>query len=271
MMKKMNLSMIIGLIIIVMIIGLIIATPFMELSNPNDVDPANRLKSSSAEHLLGTDFLGRDILSRTLQGFKLSIFIAFMVTMISTVAGLVLGTLAAYNKYASNIIMRVMDGIMAFPTIILAIALAGILGAGVSNIIISLTISYFPTIVRLVKNEVLNIKNAEFVESYIVLGKSKFYIISKIIWPNIMSPILVQTTFIFAMAILNESILSFLGVGIKAPAPSLGGTVNDGRNYMIVAPWTIVYPGLTISMIVLGLNMFGDGLRDYFDPKKQVR
>lgn len=271
MMKKINLSMIVGLIIIIMIVGLIVATPFLELANPNDVNPANRLKPSSPDNPLGTDFLGRDILARTLHGFRLSIFIAFMVTMISTIAGLVLGTLAAYNKIASNFIMRIMDGIMAFPTIILAIALAGILGAGTSNIIISLTISYFPTIVRLVKNEVLNIKNAEFVESYIVLGKSKLYIICKVIWPNIISPILVQTTFIFAMAILNESILSFLGVGIKAPASSLGGMVNDGRNYMIVAPWTIIYPGLTISMIVLGLNMFGDGLRDYFDPKNQVR
>ncbi len=167
--------------------------------------------------------------------------------------------------------MRLVDGIMAFPTIILAIALAGVLGAGTKNIIIALSISYFPMIARITRNAILEVLGKEYVESAVTLGKNDLYIIFYYILPNIAPHVMVQVTFTFAMAILNESILSFLGVGIKVPTPSLGGMVNDGRNYINTAPWIITFPGLIISLIVLSLNMIGDGLRDALDPRYKNR
>lgn len=163
--------------------------------------------------------------------------------------------------------MRILDGVMAFPSIIIAIALAGILGTGKINIIIALSVAYFPTMARIVRSSVLSLRDIEYVQSIKVLGASDVYIIIHHIIPNIISPIIVQMTFIFALAVFDEAALSYLGVGIRAPEPSLGGMVSDARKYMSVAPWTILYPGLMIAYIVLGLNLLGDGLRDYFDPK----
>lgn len=257
----------IGVILLIIPILLAIFAPVLTSYDISTVDPVNRLLNPSAEHFMGTDDLGRDVFTRAVYGIGISLFIGFVVTLISLVVGLLVGIISAYYTFTEKFLMRIVDGIMAFPTIILAIALAGILGSGITNIIIALSISYFPSIARITLNSVLAIKKAEYVESTISIGKSDFYIIANCILPNIISPIIVQTTFIFAMAILNESILSFLGVGIQVPMPSLGGMVNDGRNYLMVAPWIMTFPGLMISWIVLALNMLGDGLRDYFDPQ----
>ncbi|QSX05862.1 ABC transporter permease [Sedimentibacter sp. zth1] len=257
----------VGIVLIIIPIFLAIFVPVLAKYDPSVVNPLNRLQSPSLEHLMGTDDLGRDVFSRTLFGIRTSLIIGFAVTLISLFIGVFTGIVAAYYPITSGIIMRFIDGIMAFPTIIFAIALAGVLGSGITNIIVALAVSYFPMITRITRNAVLEVKEMEYVKSTISIGKNDLYIIFKCILPNIISPIIVQTTFTFAMAILNESILSFLGVGIQVPLPSLGGMVNDGRNYMMIAPWIIVFPGLTISWIVLALNIIGDGLRDFFDPK----
>lgn len=259
----------IGIILLLIPILLAIFAPVLTDYDTSSVEPSNRLQYPSKDHLMGTDDLGRDVFARTAYGISISLFIGFAVTLISLIIGLVVGIVSAYYTITEGFLMRIVDGIMAFPSIILAIALAGILGSGITNIIIALSISYFPIIARITRNSVLSIKETEYVESTIVIGKSDFYIIVNCILPNIISPIIVQTTFTFAMAILNESILSFLGVGIQVPMPSLGGMVNDGRNYFIVAPWIMTFPGLTISWIVLALNMLGDGLRDRFDPQSR--
>jgi len=259
----------VGMILMLFPILLAVFAPILTHFDTSSVDPVNRLQSISSEHLMGTDNLGRDVFARTIYGIRMSLFIGFIVTCMSLVSGMIVGILSAYYKLADRILMRIVDGIMAFPTIILAIAMAGVLGSGITNIIIALSISYFPMFARITRNAVQIVKGAEYVESTIAIGKGDFYIITNCILPNILSPLIVQTTFTFAMAILNESILSFLGVGIQVPMPSLGGMVSDGRNYLMVAPWITTFPGLTISWIVLSLNMFGDGMRDHLDPKNR--
>jgi len=266
--RKLNTNIKMGLIFICIPITIAIIAPLLMSLNVSDVDPIMRFQFVSAGHFMGTDDLGRDIFSRVIYGIRISIFIGLVVTIISALVGMVTGILSAYYRPADLILMRLVDGIMAFPTIILAISLAGVLGAGISNIIIALSISYFPMFARITKNSVLTTQSTEYVESAIALGKHDFYIIKNYILPNILPPVIVQVTFTFAMAILNESILSFLGVGIQVPMPSLGGMVNDGRNYLTIAPWIITFPGLTISWIVMSLNLIGDGVRDQLDPKK---
>lgn len=232
--------------------------------------PAIRLTAPDAVHWMGTDDVGRDVFIRVICGIKMSIIIGFAVALISGLVGTIAGISAAYYPITSKVIMRIVDSIMAFPTIILAIVLAGIMGAGMRNIIIALSISYFPMIARVVRNATAEVLSTEYVESAEVLGKSNTYIIFYYILPNIASPLIVQMTYTFAMAILNESILSFLGVGIQIPTPSLGGMVSDGRNYISTAPWIIAFPGLVISWIVLSLDLLGDGMREMMDPKSTL-
>lgn len=267
--KNINNYIKIGNTILLGVIILLIIGPMLTDFSIDKVDVMSRLSSPSKTHLWGTDNLGRDIFTRGVYGLRISLFIGFAVTFFSSLLGTFVGVISSYSVIMDKVLMRLTDVIMAFPAIIVAIALSGILGSGVRNIIIALSISYFPSIARITKNAVMNVKESEYVQSTIVIGKSNIYIIFKCILPNIISPILVQMTYIFAMAILNESILSFLGVGIKVPMPSLGGMVSDGRNYFSVAPWMVFFPGTIISLIVLSLNMIGDGLREHFNPKSQ--
>ncbi|BEP28137.1 ABC transporter permease [Helicovermis profundi] len=259
----------IGLIMLLIPIVLGVFAPLISNLDIDLVDSANRLKSINALNWMGTDNLGRDVFTRTIYGIRVSLFIGVLVTALSLVTGIIIGIYASYFKRTGDMIMRLLDGIMAFPTIILAITMAGILGSGVPNIIIALTVSYFPTFVRITRERVIAVKKTDYVESAVAIGKGNAYIIRNYIIPNIIAPLIVQATFIFAMAILNESILSFLGVGLKVPMPSLGGMVSDGRNYMMIAPWIIMFPGLIISLIVFSINLIGDGLRDVLDPQSE--
>lgn len=264
---KINLYIKIGIVLIILPLILIGLGLMFTTFDTQGIDAINRLDKPSVQHLMGTDELGRDVFSRMVFGIRNSLFIGLTVTSISLIVGLIVGVISAYYPLADKFLMRVVDIVMAFPSIIVAIALAGILGSGIRNIIIALSISYFPMMARVVKNAVIDVKSNEYIQSAIVIGKSDFYIIARCILPNIISEILVQTTYIFAMAILNEAVLSFLGVGIKPPMPSLGGMVSDGRNYFIIAPWLVVLPSISISWIVLSLNMIGDGLREAYNPK----
>lgn len=243
--------------------------PLVSTFDPLLTAPAMRLTAPGSVHWMGTDDVGRDVFVRVIYGIKISMIIGVVVALISGITGTIAGISAAYYPVTSKVIMRIVDSIMAFPTIILAIVLAGILGAGMRNIIIALSISYFPMIARVVRNATAEVLATEYVESAEVLGKSNTYIIFRYILPNIASPLIVQITYTFAMAILNESILSFLGVGIQIPTPSLGGMVSDGRNYISTAPWIITFPGLVISWIVLSLDLLGDGLREMLDPRRK--
>ena len=265
--RQYNIFLIVGIVIFLTAIFIAVFCPIITKYDPLLVNVKERITAPTGQHKLGTDEMGRDVLSRMFFGVRASMIIGVSVAIISTVAGIIVGVIAGYYKKVDNALMRILDGVMAFPSIIIAIALAGILGTGKINIIIALSVAYFPTMARIVRSSVLSLRDIEYVQSIKVLGASDAYIIIHHIIPNIISPIIVQMTFIFALAVFDEAALSYLGVGIRAPEPSLGGMVSDARKYMSVAPWTILYPGLMIAYIVLGLNLLGDGLRDYFDPK----
>ena len=265
--RQYNIFLIVGIVIVLTAIFIAVFCPIITKYDPLLVNVKERITAPTGQHKLGTDEMGRDVLSRMFFGVRASMIIGVSVAIISTMAGIIVGVIAGYYNKVDNVLMRILDGVMAFPSIIIAIALAGILGTGKINIIIALSVAYFPTMARIVRSSVLSLRDIEYVQSIKVLGASDVYIIIHHIIPNIISPIIVQMTFIFALAVFDEAALSYRGVGIRAPEPSLGGMVSDARKYMSVAPWTILYPGLMIAYIVLGLNLLGDGLRDYFDPK----
>ncbi|MGM0500313.1 MAG: ABC transporter permease [Bacillota bacterium] len=256
-----------SIIILSILIFLSLFAPVLTDYNPVRNDARNRLQPPSREHLLGTDQFGRDIFTRILYGLRTSIEIGISVVILTVIFGGIIGIAAGYYPQLDTIIMRVLDAMMAFPGIIIAISLAAIWGAGKLNIIFALSFAYFPKMARIVRSAVISIKDLEYIESARASGANDLRIIFKYILKNSASPIMVQATFNFALAILDEAALSFLGVGIMPPAPSLGAMVTDARTYMVVAPWMILAPGIMIILAVLSLNLLGDGLRDLLDPR----
>ena len=241
--------------------------PLMYSAGPLETSAAMRLTPPSSGHIFGTDEFGRDILSRCCYGIRVSVVIGLSVVAVSTIAGVAAGLLCGWFDKADRIISRVLDGLMAFPEIILAITLSAIWGAGERNLIFALSFAFFPKMTRVVRSSVLSVKSQEYILSGRAAGAGTWGLIFRYVLPGCVSAIIVQATFCFASAILSEAALSFLGVGIKEPAPSLGSMVCAARNYMTVAPWTILLPGSFIMIIVLVLNIMGDSLRDILDPK----
>lgn len=262
-----NKSITIGIAILVIMIFLATFAPWLSPHDPVTPNGAKRLVSPSPEHFMGTDQMGRDILSRVLYGARSSMLVGIGVVFLTTVAGVFIGVTAGFYPRLDGILMRMIDGFMAFPAIIIAIILAAILGTGKLNIIVALSFAYFSRMGRVARSSVLSIKEQDFVDSARVAGAGNNYILGKYILLNSLSPIIVQATFVFAVSILDESALSFLGIGIMAPEPSWGGMINDGRNYMTVAPWLMLFPGGIMLITVMGLNILGDGLRDLLDPR----
>ena len=257
----------IGGTLIVIFVLLALFAPWLSRFDPLAINPAHRLQPPSFAHWMGTDELGRDIYSRVVFGSRTSIQIGFLVVMLSTLFGLIAGLSAGYHKKVDAVVMRILDGLMAFPDIIIAVTLAAVWGSGKMTLVLAMVTAYFPRMTRTVRAAAITICELEYVESAKSIGCSGFYIIYKYILPNSLSPLIVQAAFIFAAAVLSEAALSFLGVGIKPPTPTWGGMVSQGRTYLTIAPWVIVFPGMAIAMAVLGLNLLGDGLRDYLDPR----
>ncbi len=262
-----NRSIMAGITIISLIILIAICAPVLTRHDPLDIDPVNRLTPPGKTHLFGTDSFGYDLYTRTIYGARISLFTGFMVTLLCGTMGIILGLTCGYVPKLDAIIMRILDGLMAFPTTLLAIALMAVLGARLSNVIIALSIVYTPSVTRVVRSVVLTIKETEYIEAARALGASTIRTIVKHILPNCLAPIIVQGSFIFAQTILAEAALSFLGVGVPAWVPTWGSIMTDGRIYIRVAPWIIFFPGLAVMISVLGLNLFGDGLRDVLDPR----
>ncbi|MGC8492710.1 MAG: ABC transporter permease [Syntrophobacteraceae bacterium] len=250
-----------GLIVLLFLAGALGAPVFTRF-DPTALNPAQRLEAPSAKHLMGTDELGRDIWSRLLYGSRASAEIGFSVVALATLLGVGLGLLSGYYRKIDRVLMRLIDIFMAFPGIIIAIFLAAFLGPGKLNIIAALSFAYFSGMSRIVRGSVLHEKELEYIDSAKTAGAKDTYILTRYILPNVLSPVIVQATFIFALAVLDEAALSFLGIGIKAPQPSWGAMISDAKTYMTVAPWTMLFPGLALSLVVLGLNLLGDGLRD---------
>jgi peptide/nickel transport system permease protein len=229
-----------------------------------------RLGTPTHVYLLGTDGFGRDVLSRVIYGARVSLRIGLMVVLLNGILGTFIGATAGYVRRMDNVIMRLMDGLMAFPAILLAISLAATLGASEFNVVMALTVAYAPRTARIVRASVLVVREMEYVQAAVATGAGYFRILFRHILMNSMAPLIVQLTFVFAISILAEAVLSFIGVGPPPPTPTWGNIIADGRNYIREAPWISLSPGIAIGMTVLGLNLLGDGLRDVLDPRMRV-
>ncbi|WP_152985627.1 ABC transporter permease [Brevibacillus choshinensis] len=258
-----------GLVIVFAVVLLSLAAPILAPYDPiNDTDYSSRVASPSSDHFFGTDEYGRDIFSRILYGARVSIVIATGAILVSSAIGTMLGLIAGfYGGITDGVLMRIVDGIMSFPPILFAIGLMSALGSNPTNIIIALAVIYTPLFARLIRGCVLSIKEKDYIDAVKVMGGSDLRLMIKHILPNCLSPLLIQFTTYFAYAILAEAALSFIGLGVPQPEPSLGNILYDGRQYMREAPWISIFPGMAIAFTVLGLNLLGDGLRDYLDPR----
>jgi peptide/nickel transport system permease protein len=244
-----------------------IAAPVVTKSLPDDMDVLNRLQRSNVDHRLGTDHLGRDVWTLLIYGARTSLLVGLATTILSTFMGTAIGAVAGYYPKVDGIVMRVMDGLMALPDILLAIALMSAFGPSTRNVILALTITYTPRAARLMRSAVIVTSELEFVEAAKAVGASDSRIIVKHILPNAISPMIVQGTFTFANAILAEASLSFLGAGVPPIVPTWGTMLSEGRGFLRQAPWLTTTPGLAVMLVVSSLNIVGDALRDTLDPK----
>ena len=235
--------------------------------DPLRLNPINRLKPPGEAFWFGADFLGRDVYARTIHGGQISLMVGLAVAAISTVIGLAIGLVAGYLRWVDAIVMRIMDGLMAIPGVLLAIALISLAGASVVNVIIAITIPEIPRVVRLVRAVVLTVREQPYVEAAVSVGTRLPKILVKHILPNTLAPLIVQATYVCASAVVIEAILSFLGAGTPPEIPSWGNIMAEGRTYFQFAPWMIFFPGLFLAVTVLAVNMLGDGLRDSLDPR----
>lgn len=257
----------IGGAVFALIVAAALLGPFLTPYGPEDTSLMDRFKGPSLAHPFGTDSFGRDILSRVLHGGHVSLGIGLAVIVISAGLGILIGAAAGYFPKLDNPIMRVMDAGEAFPTLLMAIALAAVLGPGIVNVILALGIAYAPRTARIVRASILVLSQQQFVEAARAAGAGPIRIIALHLLPNAMAPVVVQMTFIFADAVLAEAALSFIGVGPPPPAPTWGNIIADGRTYLYSASWITLFPGLAIFLTVLSLNLMGDGLRDMLDPR----
>ncbi|WP_256758456.1 ABC transporter permease [Cohnella sp. WQ 127256] len=268
---KSNYGLLIGATIIILLIVLAIIGPLFTPYGPYGMKVLDRLLPPSADHWLGTDEFGRDLFTRIIYGARVSISIGLIVALLSSFLGLIIGVYATYYKILDHILMRICDGLIAIPGILLAIALMAALGASSFNVIVALTVVFTPNIARIVRSTALVVREQTYIEAMHAQGASN----SRIIWlhivPNTLSPLLVQATFVFAEAIISEAALSFLGAGIPAPEASWGNILQAGKLVIYKAWWMVVFPGVAIIISVLSLNLFGDGLRDYLDPRVKLK
>jgi peptide/nickel transport system permease protein len=280
-----NPAILIGGAIVVVMTLLAILAPLLGTMDPVEINPAFRNKLPGAErtirlddgstrsftHLMGTDSLGRDIYSRVLYGARVSLIIGAFVAALSLAVGLAIGMLAGYFRALDAVVMRFMDGLMAIPAILLAIALVSLSRAGLLTVIIAITVPEVPRVVRLVRSIVLSVREEPYVEAAITTGTPTYLLLWRHVLPNTTAPLIVQGTFVCANAILLEAILSFLGIGIPTSTPTWGNIMAEGRQFFRIFPHNILFPGAFLALTVLAVNMLGDGLRDTLDPKMAKR
>ena len=259
-------TIVVGALMILVVLAAALLAPWIT-RDPVLLEPINRLKPPSAEFWLGTDSLGRDVYARTIHGARISLLVGLSVALVSVLCGLVIGLLSGYFDRVDAIVMRVMDGVMAIPSILLAIALVALMGASVKVVIVAIAIPEIPRVTRLVRSVVLSVRDLPFVEAARSNGTRVGKLLRRHVLPSTIAPLIVQGTFICASAILTEAGLSFLGAGTPPEIPTWGNMIASSRLYLQIAPWTIFAPGLCLAMVVLAVNLLGDGLRDRLDPR----
>ncbi len=260
-----------SLVILVLVILMAVLAPWLTSQNPLFLNPAARLQGSSASHWLGTDALGRDLYSRVIYGSRVSLIVGGGVLAISLVFGVLFGSLAGYLRRADGPIMRVMDGIMAIPAVLLAIALVSVSGSSLTTVIVAIALPEIPRITRVVRSIILSVRSEPYVEAAITLGTPPAKVLWRHMLPNTIAPLIVQETYTFANAVLTEAILSFLGAGTPPEIPSWGNIIANGRIYFQLLPGLVLYPGIILSLTILAINILGDAARDALDPKLEAR
>jgi peptide/nickel transport system permease protein len=280
-----NPAVIIGGLIVTLMIAIGLLAPVLGTLSPTDLNTSARNKVPGTERTVrddngnpqqviyrfGTDSLGRDVYSRTLYGARVSILIGLVVAAISIVVGMMIGIAAGYFRWLDPVVVRIMDGLMAIPAILLAIAVVSLFRAGVGAVILAITVPEIPRVVRLVRSIVLSVREEPYVEAAVSLGTPTLKLLWRHILPNTIAPLIVQGTFVCASAILTEAILSFLGIGIPPETPTWGNIMAEGRQVFLLFQHSIIYPGIFLALTVLAVNMLGDGLRDTLDPKLAKR
>lgn len=267
-------TMAIGLIIVLFVVGVGIFAPWLAPKDPNSTSLRERMSPPGEEHLFGTDNLGRDVLSRIIWGTRVSLQVGIISVSIGAVLGVFFGVVAGFYRGTIDVVISaIMDLLLSFPAILLAIALVAALGPGIVQVMIAVGISLVPNFARITRGSVISIRDNEFVLASEGLGATNLWIITRHVLPNVLTPIIVLATLNAAFAIIMEAGLSFLGIGVQPPDPTWGSILSDGRGQIATGPWISIFAGVAISLTVLGLNMLGDGLRDLLDPrmKKLIR
>jgi len=260
-----------GAFILVVLTVMAILAPWVGTGDPRALDPVQRLQMPSERHWLGTDFYGRDLYTRVVYGSSISLIVGVSVATLAIAIGLTIGLVAGYIRWLDAVVMRVMDGLMAIPGILLAIAMIALSGASLVTVVVAITIPDIPRVVRLVRSVVLTIREEPYVQAAIAVGTRLPNILLKHVLPNTIAPLIVQGTYVAASAILAEAILSFLGAGIPPEIPTWGNIMAEGRIYFLVAPRIILFPGVCLALTILAVNVLGDGLRDTLDPRLTKR
>jgi peptide/nickel transport system permease protein len=255
-----------GLILACMVATAILA-PWLGTIDPQAVAPIKRLKPPSADFWLGTDVLGRDVYSRVVYGARVSLVVGLAVAMLSIFLGSAIGLITGYVRWLDAVVMRVMDGLMSIPSVLLAIALMALTRASIGNVIAAITLAEVPRVVRLVRSLVLTLREQPYVEAAIAAGTTLPRILVRHILPNIVAPLLVQATYVCGSAMITEAILSFIGAGTPPNIPSWGNIMAEGRSLIQIAGRLILFPGICLSLTVLAVNLLGDGMRDALDPR----
>jgi peptide/nickel transport system permease protein len=261
----------IATVCLLLVIALSVFAPWLAPHDPLLMVPSQRLKPPSAEFLLGTDAYGRDVLSRVIYGGRVSLLIGLGAAALATGVGLVIGLVSGFFKWVDAVLMRAMDGVMAIPSILLAIAVVSLSGASVATVLVAITIPEIPRVARLVRSVVLSAREEPYVEAAISIGSSLPKIMWRHLMPNTVAPLIVQATYVCAYAILTEAVLSFLGTGISPETPTWGNIIAGGRAYFQIKPSLIFWPGLLLSLSILSINLIGDAARDALDPRMKRR
>jgi peptide/nickel transport system permease protein len=244
-----------------------VLAPWLGTVDPQALSPISRIKPPSGEHWFGTDMLGRDVYSRVIYGSRISLTVGIAVAALSVAVGLAIGLVTGFIRWLDAVVMRVMDGLMSIPSVLLAIALMALTKASVGNVIFAITLAEVPRVVRLVRSLVLSLREQPYVEAAIAAGTNLPLILLRHILPNTVAPLLVQGTYICASAMITEAILSFIGAGTPPNIPSWGNIMAEARSLFQIAGYLILFPGLFLSLTVLAVNLLGDGMRDALDPR----